>query len=94
MGNLIENTKKGIKRSHSWLFKRHNKLKARVERRLSQESAETETSHDSRDGDLGLDFEPSALDSDEKSPLSKISLRSPAKLGPRKSEMRLIHNYK
>ena len=94
MGNLIQNTQKDMKRSNSWLFKRHNKLKARVERRLSQESGETETSRDSKEGDLGLDFEPSAVDSDEKSPVSKISLLSPAKLGKRKSDMRLIHNYK
>ena len=90
MGNLIGQSKKKLKRSNSWLFKRHSKVKARVERRLSQDSRKTESSVDSKEADVEAEYEHSANgDSEEKSPISKISGISPGKNGKRKTKINI-----
>ena len=66
-------------------------MKARVERRLSQESRRSESSVDSKEGDVEADYDHSANgESEDKSPISKVSGLSPGKNGKRKSKINIM----
>ena len=71
-----DEVKKGLKRSNSFLFKRHQKIKCRTDRRLSQESKESEMSEDSKEEALRM----IEMHKSEATPLTGISkFSSPGK---------------
>ena len=65
-------------------------MKARVERRLSQDSRKTESSEGSKEADVDVEYDHSANgESEDKSPISKISGISPGKNGKRKTKINI-----